>query len=87
MGNLQKKRRTTGKKPLAYREKSGQNTGNDFLALGLGVVLYLPKKDWREGEEKIVTIASNVCHGVSRQKNNQTTTTFCDALFVHHAVS
>ena len=42
MGNLQKKRRTTGKKSLAYRGKSGQNTGNDFLALGLGVVLYLP---------------------------------------------
>ena len=41
MGNLQKKRRTTGKKALAYRGKSGQNTGNDFLALGLGVVLYL----------------------------------------------
>ena len=42
MGNLQKKRRTTGKRALAYRGKSGQNTGNDFLALGLGVVLYLP---------------------------------------------
>ena len=42
MGNLQKKCRTTGKKSLAYRGKSGQNTGNDFLALGLGVVLYLP---------------------------------------------
>ena len=37
MGNLQKKRRTTGKKALGG--KSGQNTGNDFLALGLGVVL------------------------------------------------
>ena len=44
MGNLQKKRRTTGKKALAYRGKSGQNTGNDFLALRLGVVLYLPKQ-------------------------------------------
>ena len=43
MENLQKKRRTTGKKALAYRGKSGQSTGNDFLALGLGVVLYLPK--------------------------------------------
>ena len=42
MGNLQKKRRTTGKKALAYRGKSGKNTGKDFLALGLGVVLYLP---------------------------------------------
>ena len=42
MGNLQKKCRTTEKKSLAYRGKSGQNTGNDFLALGLGVVLYLP---------------------------------------------
>ena len=30
-------------KSLAYRGKSGQNTGNDFLALGLGVLLYLPK--------------------------------------------
>ena len=43
MKNLQKKCRTTGEKSLAYRGKSGQNTGNDFLALGLGVVLYLPK--------------------------------------------
>ena len=49
MGNLQKnfffffkKRRATGKKSLEYRGKSGQNTGNDFIALGLGVVLYLP---------------------------------------------
>ena len=42
MGNLQKKRRTTGKKAPAYRGKSGQNAGNDFLALGLRVVLYLP---------------------------------------------
>ena len=49
MGNLQKKRRTTGKKSVAYRGKSGQNTGNDFLALGLGVVLYLPKlRPWSE---------------------------------------
>ena len=29
-------------KSLAYRGKSGQNRDNDFLALGLGVVLYLP---------------------------------------------
>ena len=43
MGNLQKKRRTTGKKPLAYRGKSGQNTGTAFPALRLGVVLYLPR--------------------------------------------
>ena len=33
MGNLQKKRRTTGKKAPAYGGKSGQNTGTDFLAL------------------------------------------------------
>ena len=38
---LQKKRRTTGKKALAYRGKGGQNTGTAFLALRLGVVLYL----------------------------------------------
>ena len=31
-----------GKGSLACRGKSGQHTGNDFLALGLGVVLYLP---------------------------------------------
>ena len=42
MGNRQKKRRTTGKKALAYRGKSDQNTDSDFLALGLRVVLYLP---------------------------------------------
>ena len=36
------KRRSTGKKALAYRGKSGKNTGNALLALGLGVVLYLP---------------------------------------------
>ena len=41
MGILQKKRRTTGKKALAYRGKSGQNTGTAFPALRLGVVLYL----------------------------------------------
>ena len=35
MGNLQKQRRTTGKKALAYRGKSGQNTGNDFSCLGV----------------------------------------------------
>ena len=29
------------KKAPAYRGKSGQNTGTDFLALGLGVVLSL----------------------------------------------
>ena len=43
MENLQQKGRTAGKKsPWRTGEKSGQNTGNDFLALGLGVVLYLP---------------------------------------------
>ena len=41
MGILQKKCRTTGKKSLAYRGKGDQNAGNDFLALGLGVVLDL----------------------------------------------
>ena len=39
MGILQKKRRTTGKKALAYRGKGGQNTG--IPALRLGVVLDL----------------------------------------------
>ena len=42
MGILQKKRRTTGKKGLAYRGKGGQNTDSAFLALRSGVVLYLP---------------------------------------------
>ena len=41
MGFLQKKCRTTGKKALAYRGKGGQNTDTAFLALRLGVVLYL----------------------------------------------
>ena len=41
-GKLQKKCRTTGKNPWHTGEKSGQNTGNDFLALGSRVVLYLP---------------------------------------------
>ena len=44
MGILQKKRRTTGKKALAYRGKGGQNTDTAFLALRLGVVLYLLNK-------------------------------------------
>ena len=42
MGILQKKRRTTGNKALAYRGKGGQNTDTAFLASRLGVVLYLP---------------------------------------------
>ena len=50
MENLQKKCRTTGKKSLAYRGKSGQNTGNDFLALGLRVVLYLPNIAMKNGQ-------------------------------------
>ena len=41
MGFLQKECRTTGKKALAYRGKGGQNTDTAFLALRLGVVLYL----------------------------------------------
>ena len=44
MGILQKKHRTTGRKALAYRGKGGQNTDTAFLALRLGVVLYLPTK-------------------------------------------
>ena len=54
MGDLQKKGRTTGKKSVAYMGKSGQNTGNDFPALGLGVAFYLLKifrfshRFWRE---------------------------------------
>ena len=41
---LQKKCRTTGQKALAYRE-GGQNTDIAFLALRLGVVLYLLSLD------------------------------------------
>ena len=41
MGSLQRKRRTTGKKALAYRGKGGKTTDTAFLALGLRVVLYL----------------------------------------------
>ena len=41
MGILQKKCRTTGKKPLACRGKGDQNTDTAFLALRLGVVRYL----------------------------------------------
>ena len=40
-GILQKKCRTTGKKALAYRGNGGQNADTAFLALRLGVVLYL----------------------------------------------
>ena len=39
MAILQKKRRTTGKKALAYRGKGGQNTDIAFPALRLGVYL------------------------------------------------
>ena len=39
VGILQKKRRTTEKKALAYRPKGGQNTDIAFLALRLRVVL------------------------------------------------
>ena len=42
MGMIHKKSRTTGKRPRRTGEKSGQNTGTDFLALGLRVVLSLP---------------------------------------------
>ena len=64
MGNLQKKCRTTGKKSLLYRGKSGQNTGNDCLALGLGVVLYLAILDrvLGKGSEK------GVCYGFHSRK-------------------
>ena len=44
MGILQKRCRTTAKKALAYRGKAGQNTDTAFLALRLGVVLYLPNQ-------------------------------------------
>ena len=44
MGMIHKKSRTTRKKAPAYRGKSGQNAGNDFLALGLRVVLYPPSQ-------------------------------------------
>ena len=49
MGFLQKKRRTTGKKALAYRAKDGQNTDTVFLALRLRVVLDLLNLDLLKG--------------------------------------
>ena len=58
MGNLQKKRRTTGKKPLAYRGKSGQNTGTVFPALRLGVVLYLPSFSLEEKGNSVLNFGS-----------------------------
>ena len=42
MGVIHKKSRTTGKRPRRTGEKVAQNTGIDFLALRLGVVLSLP---------------------------------------------
>ena len=42
MGMIHKRSRTTGKRPRRTGEKVAQNTGTDFLALGLGVVLSLP---------------------------------------------
>ena len=42
MGMIHKKSRTTGKRPRRTGEKVAQNTGTDFLALRLGVVLSLP---------------------------------------------
>ena len=42
-----KKSRTTGKRPRRTGEKAAQNTGIDFLALGLRVVLSLPTLDFR----------------------------------------
>ena len=44
MGMTHKKSRTTGKRPRRTGEKAAQNTGTDFLALGLRVVLSLPRK-------------------------------------------
>ena len=41
MGILQKKCRTTGKRPWRTGEKVAKNTGTAFPALRLGVVLYL----------------------------------------------
>ena len=35
MGMIQKKSRTTGKRPRRTGEKVAQNTGTDFLALGV----------------------------------------------------
>ena len=45
MGVIHKKSRTTGKRPRRTGEKVAQNTGTDFLALRLGVVLSLPILD------------------------------------------
>ena len=45
MGVIHKKSRTTGKRPRRTGEKVAQNTGTDFLALRLGVVLSLPISD------------------------------------------
>ena len=61
MANQQKKCRTTGKKSLAYRGKSGQNTGHDFLALGLGVVLYLPRKSDQKVTERVPKTNKKKC--------------------------
>ena len=67
MGILQKKRRTTGKKALAYRGKGGQNTGTAFIALRLGVVLYLLTVGTRHAFFSITFIqASKQCLGADR---------------------
>ena len=48
MGMIHKKSRTTGKRPRRTGEKVAQNTGIDFLAVRLGVVLCLPKNGLRQ---------------------------------------
>ena len=50
MGILQKKRRTSGKKALAYRGKGDQNIDIASLALRLGVVLYLPINSLKDSQ-------------------------------------
>ena len=53
MGMIHKKSRTTGKRPRRTGEKVAQNTGIDFLALRLGVVLSLPKRNrWERSFRK-----------------------------------
>ena len=54
MGMIHKKSRTTRKRPRRTGKKSGQNTGTDFLALGLRVVLSLPRLG-TDGGDRIQT--------------------------------
>ena len=59
MGMIHKKSRTTGKRPRRTGEKVAQNTGTDFLALGLRVVLSLPTHEIK-GLRKGVFMAKRV---------------------------